>query len=64
MIRSVTHRLARLEQTRAAIQARESAPPVTIVFVGPDRRPVSAIRWSREEKRYIDAPLPPDKDAE
>jgi len=56
MTSRLNRRLVHLEQ-RAAVRR---LPPLehTIVFVASNRKPVKAIRWSGEEMRWIDVPVP------
>ena len=62
MSQRALRRIERLEQQSAL--SRRLPPEFTIVSVNPDRTPASAMRWSREEKRWIEVPVPPDDDSD
>jgi hypothetical protein len=53
---TLSRRLLRLEQRRQL--SRLSPPQHTIVFVDADGTRASAIRWSIDEHRWIDVPVP------
>jgi hypothetical protein len=56
---NLSRRLQRLEQRRQLSQL--PTPDHTIVFISATRERVSAIRWSSDEHRWIDVPVPPDE---
>ena len=58
MSQRVLRRVERLEQR--SVLGRQLPPEITIVYVNPDGTPVSAVRWSRDENRWIDVPVPTD----